>query len=112
VLVDIVATLIELKPGNAQTVDSWADFVESHRLAAEQTLLAEGVKIESWFAVTLGGKDYLLCYMRAESIDKAHRVAARSENPVDKYHHEFKQNAWVRGGHVTCRLLVDLQSGV
>jgi hypothetical protein len=54
----------------------------------------------------LDGKDYLLCYMRTESIQKAHEVVQSSPHAIDAYHQQFKQDAWVAGK--SARLLVDL----
>ncbi len=105
---DVVATLIELKPRSSDAVEHWAKYVEEHRTAAVETLRAEGVSIESWFSISLNGKEYLLCYMRAESIHAAQEVATRSESAVDRHHREFKENAWVKGSRVNGRLLVDL----
>jgi uncharacterized protein DUF6176 len=106
--VDVVATLIELKPRSSEAIEAWAAYVAENRAAAEETLRAEGVTIESWFEVSIGGKEYLLCYMRAASIRAAHEVARQSQNPVDAYHQEFKRKAWVKGENVNGRLLVDL----
>ena len=107
---EIAARLIELKPNSASRVEDWAEFINQHREQALATLRAEGVSIESWFAVKLNGKDYLLCYMRAESIEDAEQVAAESENPVDAYHQQFKVDTWVRGAGADGQLLVDLSA--
>jgi hypothetical protein len=104
----IVAHVIELKPGSADRVEEWATHVRAHREQAEETLRAEGVAVESWFSFSLGGKDYLLSYMRAESMEEAQRVAAASQNPIDAYHQQFKIDTWVRGGGAVGELLVDL----
>lgn len=108
VQVEIYARLIELKPGSNERVQDWAAFINQHKQEAEATLKTEGVDIESWFSLTLNGNDYLLCYMRAESMQKAQRVAATSESPVDVYHQQFKVDAWVRGGGAVGQPLVDL----
>ncbi|MCG8393784.1 MAG: DUF6176 family protein [Pseudomonadales bacterium] len=105
---DVIAGLIELKPGSASEVEDWKNFIDSHREQALKSLRAEGVNIESWFSLRLDGKDYLLCYMRADSIEKSQQVMAASANPVDARHRQFKENAWVRGSHVQTTLLVDL----
>ena len=106
--VEILARLIELKPGSSEQVHDWAKFISEHRLAALETLRAEGVMIESWFSLSLHDKDYLLCYMRVDSMSRAEQVAASSSNPVDVYHQQFKVNTWVRGAGCEGKLLVDL----
>lgn len=105
---DVVATLIELKPGASRHVQDWARYINEHYSDAVATLRAEGVTIESWFAVNVGGKEYLLCYMRAESIEQAHQVAGAADNHIDAFHNKFKEDAWVKGGHINADLLVDL----
>ena len=105
---DVIATLIELKPRASGIVDEWTRYVREHRAAAEAGLRTEGVSIESWFQVSLGGKDYLVCYMRAAAIETAEEIAAASDSPVDQYHREFKRNAWA-SGRIAGRLLLDLR---
>jgi len=105
---DIVARLIELEPGSAERVSAWAKHIDAHRADAEATLCSEGVAVESWFSLSLGGKDYLLCYMRADSLQQAESIAAASTRAVDAYHRQFKADTWVRGGGAVGELLVDL----
>ncbi|MBA3891006.1 MAG: hypothetical protein H0X64_10790 [Gemmatimonadaceae bacterium] len=104
----IFSELIELKPGSSTRVEEWAEHVRTHRALAEETLKAEGVTVESWFSFSIEGKDYVLCYMRAESLEEAQRVVAQSQNPIDAYHQQFKIDTWVRGGGAVGELLVDL----
>ena len=107
---EIFARLIELKPGSADRVAAWADHLNAHRAAAVAAIESEGVAIESWFSLSLNGKDYLLCYMRAKSMQRSQDVAAKSENPVDAYHQQFKVDTWVRGAGAVGTLLVDLSA--
>ena len=105
---EIIARLIELKPNSAERVQAWAEHINAHRADALASLKAEG--IESWFSLSLDGKEYLLCYMRADSMDRSQQVAANSENPVGAYHQQFKVDTWVRGAGAVGQLLVDLSS--
>lgn len=105
---DIVARLIELKPDSDARVEDWAKFLREHRAEATDTLRNEGVHIESWFGLTLEGKQYLLCYMRSDSQTKAEAAASQSSSVVDAYHQQFKVDTWVRGRGVFAELLVDL----
>jgi hypothetical protein len=108
---DIFARFIELKPGSADRVEAWAEHLNAHRASALESLRAEGVSVESWFSVSLDGKDYLLCYMRADSMEESQKVAAKSQNPVDAYHQQFKVDTWVRGAGAVGKLLLDLSPG-
>jgi hypothetical protein len=106
---DVVANIIELKPNSLDRVEEWATTLNERADKAIETLQNEGVKIESWFHLSLDGKDYLLCYMRAESIKKAHEVVSSSPHAIDAYHQQFKKNTW--GVSKSARLLVDLVDG-
>lgn len=105
---EIIARLIELKPDSAHRVREWAEHIDAHRVEALASLKSEGVSIESWFSLSLQGKDYLLCYMRADSLHRSQQIAADSVNPVDAYHQQFKIDTWVRGAGAVGKLLVDL----
>ena len=103
---DVTAVVIELKPNTGQRVEEWAAHIREHRDEALETLRAEGVSVESWFSLSLGGKEYLLAYMRSESMEASAAVARRSAAPIDAYHRKFKEDTWLRG--TDARLLVDL----
>jgi hypothetical protein len=106
---DVVASIIELKPNSLNRVEEWALTLNERADEALATLQDEGVRIESWFHLSLGGKDYLLCYMRAESIKKAHEVVQSSPHAIDAYHQQFKKDTWAVSKSL--RLLVDLIDG-
>ena len=105
---EVFARLIELKPGSGERVADWAKHLATNRAAAEATLRGEGVSTESWFSLSLNGKDYLLCYMRAESMQNAETVGAASKSPIDAYHKQFAVDTWVRGAGAVGKLLLDL----
>jgi len=105
------ARLIKLKPGSDALVARWAQTMNARRDEALATLVDEGVEIESWFALELGGEHYLICYMRAESMEKAQNTLTQSVHPIDAVHQRFKVDTWVRGAGAEGRLLVDLQVG-
>ena len=106
---DVVVNIIELKPNSLDRVEEWATTLNERAGEAIKTLQDEGVRIESWFHLSLNDKDYLLCYMRAESIKKAHEVVQCSPHAIDAYHQQFKKDTWVDGK--SARLLVDLVDG-
>lgn len=106
---DVVANIIELKSNSLDRVEEWATTLNERADEAIETLQDEDVRIESWFHLSLDGKDYLLCYMRAESIKKAHEVVQSSPHAIDAYHQQFKRDTW--GAGKSARLLVDLVDG-
>jgi Family of unknown function (DUF6176) len=106
---DVVVSVIELKPNSLDRVEEWAATLNERADEAIATLQDEGIRIESWFHLSLDDKDYLLCYMRAESIKKAHQVVRSSPHAIDAYHQQFKKDTW--GVGKSARLLVDLVNG-
>lgn len=103
---EIIAGVIELKPDSMEQVENWAKTINERIDEAVETLKDEGVMLESWFHLPLDGKDYLLSYMRADSIKKAQDVAKDSKHSIDAFHQQFKKDTWVGG--IKARLLVDL----
>ena len=89
---EIASGLIKLKSDSNAKVEEWRNTMTSRLSEALATLKHEGVEIESWFRVTIGGDDYLLWYMRAESIQKAFEVSQTFEHPIDKYHYELMES--------------------
>jgi hypothetical protein len=75
---EVAAGLIKLNPNSKSKVDEWRDTMESRMEEALATLVHEGAEIESWFRVKIDGQDYLLWYMRAESMQKVFEVSRHS----------------------------------
>jgi len=105
---DVTAGLVKLKPGSLDRVRAWARTINERESEALATLRDEGVRIESWFLISLEDGDYLLSYMRADDIETAHEAVKESLHEIDAYHQEFKRATWLRGSHREAQLLVDL----
>jgi hypothetical protein len=103
---DVNCVVIELQPGSQSHVTDWALYLNEHMTEALATLAHEGVTIESWFKVTLQGKDYLIATMRAANMQAAHAAVQTSTSAVDAFHQAFKKDAW--GPRFPAELLVDL----
>ncbi len=103
---DVGCVLIELKPGSQAQVTYWARYLNEHMADALATLAQEGVTIESWFKVSLQGKDYLIASMRAADMQAAHLAVQTSTSAVDAFHQAFKAATW--GPRFPAELLVDL----
>ena len=103
---ETIAVVIELKPNSLEAVEEWAKTLNERTDEVIATLQDEKVQIESWFHLSLNGKDYLISYMRAESLEKAQEVFQHSEHSIDAYHKQFVENTWL--GFTRARLLVDL----
>jgi hypothetical protein len=103
---DVGCVVIELKPDSQTQVADWARYLNDHMSEALATLAQEGVTIESWFKVTLQGKDYLIATMRAADMPAAHAAVQTSTSAVDAFHQAFKAATW--GPRFPAELLVDL----
>ena len=82
---------IKLKSGSLERVKEWVLELNQRKDEVIQTLDAEGVVIESVFLDSTEQGDYLIYYMKAESFERAHKVAQESRYEIDVYHRIFKQ---------------------
>lgn len=105
---DVVAALIKLKPNSQDRVREWAETINRRKDEALATLSDEGVVMESWFQVKVEGQDYLLCFMRSESMEHARQAGKTSQHAIDAYHKQFQAETWVAGTNISATLLVDL----
>ena len=103
---DVSCVVIELKPDSLDRVKAWAEFILDNRDDAIATLENEGVTIESFFLLKIESKDYLVGYMRAKSMERAHEVVKHSLSKVDAYHQQFKNGTWAKG--IKSELMFDL----
>lgn len=104
---DVGAVLIKLKPDTLDHVEAWKKELNERKAEAIETLRAEGVHVESWFHLELGGQDYLLAYMRADDIAQAQHIGRNSYFPIDQVHKQFKNN-WAEV--FPAKLLLDLEN--
>ena len=96
-----------MREGTAQVrfngeVRDWA--AELNRRADEvlATLRDEGVVVESVFLEQTASGDFLIYYMKAQSIERVSEVARRSPHGVDAYHDQFKRTRGSRRHHWNC----------
>lgn len=99
---------VRLRPDSLAKVREWAAHINDHRSEAMQTLIAEGVRVESVFLDSSKDGDFLVCYMRAVSHAVARKVAQDSTARIDAFHRAFKKETWVEVSPL--ELLVDLQA--
>lgn len=103
---DVSCVVVELKPDSLDRVKEWAKFILDNREEALATLENEEITIESFFFLTIESKDYLVGYMRAKSMERAHEAVKHSLSQVDAYHQQFKKDTWVGG--IRTELMFDL----
>jgi hypothetical protein len=103
---EVVCSVVELKPGSLERVRKWASLINERKAEVLETLVNEGVTVENFFLVSMQEKDYLIGYMRAGSIEKAHEVVKSSLMEIDVFHQQFKKDTW--GRVIGAELLVNL----
>ena len=105
---EIASGLIKLNPDSQNKVKLWRQTLSERLDESLATLRDEGVEIESWFQITVDGQDYLLWYMRAESIRKAFELSQTFEHPIDKFHYQLMAGITADKGNFVARPLLDL----
>ena len=95
---------VRLEPGSLTRVREWAAELTSRRDEVLATLRDEGIWVESVF---LDG-DTLIYYLKADSLDRAREVYARSTHPIDAYHQRFKDETFAE--QTQLELLVDFEN--
>jgi hypothetical protein len=102
--VETVCVRVRLRPGSLARVHEWAAELNARRDEVLATLRDEGVRIESVF---LDG-DTLVYYMRADSVERAREVYARSTHAIDAYHQRFKDETFDE--QTPLELLIDFEN--
>jgi len=82
----------------------WAAELNARRDEVMATLQDEGVRIESVF---LDGET-LIYYLKADSVDEAREVYARSRHAIDAYHRRFKDETFAE--QTQLQLLIDFEN--
>lgn len=107
---EIASGLIKLKPGIDEKVEEWRSTISSRIEEAIATLEDEGVEIESWFRVVIEGQNYLLWYMRAESIERAFEVSQTLKHPIDQFHYKIMAEIMDTNGRIIAKPIMDLKA--
>jgi Family of unknown function (DUF6176) len=98
---------IKLKPNSLDKVREWAAEMNRRKDEALATLRDESIFIESFFLEQASDGDYLIAYIRAESLEQSQEAVKKSTHAIDAYHQAFKKDAWESGKGL--ELLVDLE---
>lgn len=85
---ETAAGLIKLKPNFSTDLEEWQETVAARRDEILEALRDEGVALESWFQVEVGGEPYLLWFMHARSIAEARETFLNSQREIDAFHME------------------------
>lgn len=99
---------VRLKPGSVERVREWAAELNRRRDEVLATLRDEGVAVESVFLDQTDDGDFLICYLRGQSVKDAGEVVQRSEHAIDAYHQKFKRETWA--SRTRLEPLIDFES--
>jgi Family of unknown function (DUF6176) len=102
--VETLCVRVRLVPGSLPRVREWAAELNARRDEVMATLRDEGVRIESVF---LEGET-LVYFLKADSVDQAREVYARSEHAIDTYHQRFKDETFAE--QTQLELLIDFEN--
>jgi len=95
---------VRLEPGSLGRVREWAAELNARRDEVLVTLRDEGVRVESVF---LDGET-LIYYLKADSLEQAREVYARSTHAIDAYHRRFKDTTFA--DETQLELLIDFEN--
>lgn len=91
---EVKCVVIELKPNSITRVQEWAAHLKANKTETMQSLKNKGITDENYFLFTLNSKNYLIGYMRAESLALASKAVKESLLKIDAYHQQFKKDVW------------------
>ena len=103
---ETVCIKIKLKPDSLEKVREWAKTIKDRKPEALAPLRDKTVIVEAAFLDQTAEGDFLITFMKAESLEKAREAVRRSVHDIDKFHQKFKQETW--GERKSLELLVDL----
>ncbi len=104
---ETVCFKVKLRPGSVERVREWAAELNGRGDEVRATLRDERVAVESVFLDQTDHGDFLIYYMKAESLETARSVAQRSHHAIDAYHQQFKDDTWE--SRKPLELLVDFE---
>jgi hypothetical protein len=98
---ELHCTRIKLKPNSLGRVREWATELNRRQDEALATLRDESIFLEQ-----AEDGDYLIGYIRAESLEQSQKAVEKSVHAIDAYHQAFKKECWESGKRL--EVLVDL----
>ena len=97
---------VKLKLDSLEKVYAWAKEINDRASEAYQTLVDEGVMVECCFLEKASDGEYLIYFIKCESIAKMREIFAKSTHSIDAFHANFKKECF--DGGVRLETLVDL----
>ncbi len=106
-MAEIQCVKIRIRPGKTEQVLTFISNLKSRMEEAQEAVAREGVILETLFLERTPGADYIIFYMRAESLAAATQVAATSTHPLDVATRQMITEAW--GEAVLLEQLFDIE---
>jgi uncharacterized protein DUF6176 len=103
---ETVCTKIKLKADSLGQVREWANTMNARKEEVLATLRDETVIVEAAFLDQTSEGDFLIVFMKAESLAKAGEAVKSPTHEIDKIHQKFKHETWEE--RKSLELLVDL----
>jgi len=103
---ETICVKIKLRANSLGRVREWAETMNARKEEALATLRDESVIVEAAFLDQTSEGDFLIIFMKAESLERAREAVRSSTHEIDKFHKKFKQEAWEE--RKTLELLLDL----
>tara|TARA_B110000211_G_C14014095_1_gene524570 strand:- start:322 stop:651 length:330 start_codon:yes stop_codon:yes gene_type:complete len=85
---------IKLRKGTITEVKAWAKELNDRVEEVKESMIQEGVHIESVFLDKIEEDYYLIYYMQVEDEQKSQAAFEKSILDIDKYHAGFKKACW------------------
>lgn len=99
---------VQLKPGSLDHARAWAAELNRRSDEVLATLRDERVVVESVFLDQTNDGDFLIYYLKAQSLEKTSEVVQHSQHEIDAYHQEFKRDTWET--RKSLELLIDFEN--
>lgn len=99
---------IKLKPGSLTEVKKWAATLRKRKEEVQETMVEEGIFIESAFLDKVGTDHYLIYYIKTFDQKSSRKSTAKSKHTIDAFHNAFKKKCWAETTTLTKLIDFDL----
>lgn len=73
----------KVRENQKSKVDDWVEYFKNNKVEIKETLIKEGILIESAFIESIGNDNYVYYYVKAKNLQTAIEIFKSSENPHD-----------------------------
>ena len=95
---------VKLKPDALPKLQEWSAKLQGELPEVRRLLEQEGVTVESVFLENAADGSYLIYYLRSDDLDRANKIAAASQHPIDVYHRSVMQSVIAERTELQCLL--------